>query len=156
MSNRRSKNQKISTLQKAEQNLQKTKIEELSWNKIKKLTKPLEEIFNDNLAPLDDFKVKIKEQTATTETDMKEIIKKLAARANSEKKQMEEDMKRTDIDYLLDDVKEEIEKVSIKCKGTNATLFEFVFHKDVPTFERANRITSVSYTHLTLPTICSV
>ena len=98
MSNSQSQYKKISTLHD---------IDELSYDEIKKITKPSGEIFGQNINRHDEFKIRLKEQVADTNINMDEVIKRLAARAISEKKQMEEDLEKEDIDYLLDSDEEE-------------------------------------------------
>ena len=97
----------------------------------------------------------MKEQIADTDIDLDEVIKRLAARAISEKKHMEEDFKKEDIDYLLEsddeeDVTEHLQieerrTFNVKNEVTNTNIFEFTFDKHVSAADIQSRRTHVEY-----------
>ena len=146
MSNSQSQYKKISTLHD---------IDELSYNEIEKIAKQSGEIFGRKKNPHDEFKIMLKEQVADNNIDMDEVIKRLAARAISEKKQMEEDLEKEDIDYLLEsddeeDVTEHLQieerrTFNVKNEVTNTNIFEFTFDKHVSAADIQSRRTHVEY-----------
>ena len=146
MSNSQSQYKKISTL---------NDIDGLSYDEIEKIAKQSGEIFDKKKNPHNEFKIRLKEQIADTDIDLDEVIKRLAARAISEKKHMEEDFKKEDIDYLLEsddeeDVTEHLQieerrTFNVKNEVTNTNIFEFTFDKHVSAADTRSRRIHVEY-----------
>ena len=142
MSNGRFKSRRTSKSKKRSSAHRGQTIEELSLDEIDRLMGPMAGTLEANPDMRNGFLAQLKLHPATRGIDTKEILERLAARAKAEKEQMAEDMERTDVDYLLKDLDGDTNKVVIKSKVTNNTVFEITFDENVSTFNRMEKIYS--------------
>lgn len=117
-------------------------IEELSLDEIDGLIGSLAGILEAHPDIKHGVVAQLKLHPATRGIDTKDILERLAARAKAEKEQMAEDLERNDVDYLLKDLDGDDNRVVIKSKETNNTVFEITFNEDVSTFDRMEKIYS--------------